>query len=81
MRAETIKEHLLSGKYDKMSVADFAQVIREIEKEAGDAKMAEEEKYAKQVERAKEIHGSYEKEDAFSDDIYEPRDSKYYETT
>ena len=84
MKAETIKEFLLSGKYDTMSVADFAQVVREIEKEAEDAKMAEEEKYAKQVERARDIHerqvgnrGSYEKEDAFSDDVYEREDEAY----
>ena len=82
MKAETIKELLFSGDYDTYTVGKFGEMILEADAKADkvvndtmDA-MVEEEKYAKQVERARDIlerqegnRGSYEKEDAFSDDV------------
>ena len=84
MKAEVIKELLLSGKYDCMSVKDFAHAVIELEADEVEAeklladvgKMVEEEKYAKQVQRANDIlDESYEKEDAFSDDVYDKASS------
>ncbi len=70
MKAETILELLFSGDYDNLSVKEFAHIVnRETGYTVPSEAEVEDEKYAKQVERAKEIHENYT-----------PREDKYYET-
>ena len=79
MKSETLIEMMLSGQYNTLTVSEFGAICRETIK-AEEAKfsddvqlgaMAEDEKYAKQVERANDILAEYDMDEK----------GKYFETT